>query len=206
MAASSWCCFLFISFSFLFLLFVCLSLHSVGVSRVDIGSWPDVNVFAGALKLYLRELPEPLFSYALYEPFVQAARKALFLSPGVYVGERRYTVYYTVRTQYMCILMVTLVVCYSHFDFSNDLVSFVNARIYNTACTVYAVVLCDINVNVSVCCGVERPFPSSLASVDVAFSVLVLWFRNGSKLPSIILMVVKDMFLHVQCICLYVMG
>ena len=55
---------------------VCLSplvIHA-GCNRVDVSAWPDVNVFAGALKLYLRELPEPLFTYALYDPFVQTAR------------------------------------------------------------------------------------------------------------------------------------
>ena len=32
----------------------------------------DHNAFAGALKLYLRELPNPVFTYQLYELFVSA--------------------------------------------------------------------------------------------------------------------------------------
>ena len=34
--------------------------------------WTDAHVFAGALKLYLRELPEPVFTYELYAEFVKA--------------------------------------------------------------------------------------------------------------------------------------
>lgn len=42
-------------------------------SQVDILdlNW-DHNAFAGALKLYLRELPNPVFTYQLYELFVSA--------------------------------------------------------------------------------------------------------------------------------------
>lgn len=56
----------------------------IDVSSVNIAAWTDVHVFAGALKLYLRELPEPVFTYALYDPFVQAGRK-FFLPLCVYV-------------------------------------------------------------------------------------------------------------------------
>ncbi|XP_064354493.1 rho GTPase-activating protein 9 [Dromaius novaehollandiae] len=34
--------------------------------------WSDVHVVTGALKLFLRELPEPLVPYELFEPFVEA--------------------------------------------------------------------------------------------------------------------------------------
>ena len=32
----------------------------------------DHNVFASTLKLYLRELPEPVFPYSLYKDFINA--------------------------------------------------------------------------------------------------------------------------------------
>ena len=32
----------------------------------------DHNVFASTLKLYLRELPEPVFPYSLYDEFIAA--------------------------------------------------------------------------------------------------------------------------------------
>ena len=48
--------------------------HSVDVFD---SCWSDVNVFAGALKLYLRELPEPVFTYQLYQDFIHAGSKFL---------------------------------------------------------------------------------------------------------------------------------
>lgn len=35
----------------------------------------DINVVSGALKLWFRELPEPLLTYGLYHLFIDAARK-----------------------------------------------------------------------------------------------------------------------------------
>ena len=51
-----------------------LSLVSTDVSAVSLSDprWTDAHVFAGALKLYLRELPEPVFTYELYAEFVKA--------------------------------------------------------------------------------------------------------------------------------------
>ena len=49
-----------------------LDVHSVDV--LD-SCWNDVNVFAGALKLYLRELPEPVFTYQFYQDFINAGSK-----------------------------------------------------------------------------------------------------------------------------------
>ena len=48
----------------------------VDASEVDIydPKW-DHNTFAGALKLFLRELPEPLLTFDLYNVFVSAASK-----------------------------------------------------------------------------------------------------------------------------------
>ena len=34
----------------------------------------DIHCVAGALKLYLRELPEPLMTYSLYSEWMHAAR------------------------------------------------------------------------------------------------------------------------------------
>lgn len=36
----------------------------------------DTHTVAGLLKLYLRELPEPLLTFSLYEPFVAAVRRS----------------------------------------------------------------------------------------------------------------------------------
>jgi hypothetical protein len=47
------------------------------VENVDVLSdeWSaDINVVSGALKLWFRELPEPLLTYGLYHQFVEAAR------------------------------------------------------------------------------------------------------------------------------------
>lgn len=34
---------------------------------------PDINVVSGALKLWFRELPEPLLTHELYQRFIDAA-------------------------------------------------------------------------------------------------------------------------------------
>ena len=36
----------------------------------------DVHIIAGILKTYLRELPDPLFSYALYDEWVNAVKNS----------------------------------------------------------------------------------------------------------------------------------
>lgn len=38
----------------------------------------DINVVSSALKQWFRELPEPLLTHALYQGFIDAARKYLF--------------------------------------------------------------------------------------------------------------------------------
>ncbi|WWD21201.1 hypothetical protein CI109_105685 [Kwoniella shandongensis] len=47
------------------------------INSVDVMSeeWSaDINVISGALKLWFRELPEPLLTYGLYHSFIEAAR------------------------------------------------------------------------------------------------------------------------------------
>lgn len=34
--------------------------------------WDDIHVITGALKLFFRELPEPLFPFSSFQPFVEA--------------------------------------------------------------------------------------------------------------------------------------
>ncbi|KAI8088728.1 uncharacterized protein BX664DRAFT_331243 [Halteromyces radiatus] len=41
--------------------------------NVDVDHYPDINVVADALKQFLRELPEPLLTFALYEEFINAS-------------------------------------------------------------------------------------------------------------------------------------
>ena len=43
----------------------------------------DVNGIAGALKLYLRELPEPLMTYELYDAWMQTVQLSVQLVPSV---------------------------------------------------------------------------------------------------------------------------
>ncbi|KAM4031544.1 rho GTPase-activating protein 27 isoform 2-T4 [Anomaloglossus baeobatrachus] len=47
--------------------------HGENFSLED-GRWEDVHVITGALKLFFRELPEPLFPFSHYEQFVEAIK------------------------------------------------------------------------------------------------------------------------------------
>ncbi|XP_029450456.1 rho GTPase-activating protein 9 isoform X4 [Rhinatrema bivittatum] len=42
--------------------------------NLDDSEWEDIHVVTGALKLFFRELPEPLIPYTLYERFVEATK------------------------------------------------------------------------------------------------------------------------------------
>ena len=48
---------------------------------VDIGptKFEDVNIIAGALKLYLRMLPLPVITFETYNKFIDAIRECLML-------------------------------------------------------------------------------------------------------------------------------
>ncbi|EJU03697.1 RhoGAP-domain-containing protein [Dacryopinax primogenitus] len=46
----------------------------VETSLLDEEASTDVNIVSGALKLWLRELPEPLFTHSLYPGFIEAAK------------------------------------------------------------------------------------------------------------------------------------
>lgn len=48
---------------------------------LDDGRWEDVHVITGALKLFFRELPEPLFPFSHFHQFIAAISECL--------GERR---------------------------------------------------------------------------------------------------------------------
>ena len=43
---------------------------------MDIASEPEFNAVAGLLKLYLRELPEPLLTYHLFDEFIAGGKSA----------------------------------------------------------------------------------------------------------------------------------
>ncbi|XP_028987114.1 rho GTPase-activating protein 12-like isoform X6 [Betta splendens] len=47
--------------------------HDEKVNLAD-GKWEDIHVTTGALKMYFRELPEPLFTYTLFHDFVNAIK------------------------------------------------------------------------------------------------------------------------------------
>ncbi|XP_064340808.1 rho GTPase-activating protein 15 isoform X5 [Camelus dromedarius] len=42
--------------------------------NLDDSQWEDIHVVTGALKMFFRELPEPLFPYSFFERFVEAIR------------------------------------------------------------------------------------------------------------------------------------
>lgn len=54
--------------------------------KVDISAsaYADINIIAGALKLYLRDLPIPVITFDLYSTFIQAASESssLFVEIG----------------------------------------------------------------------------------------------------------------------------
>ncbi|XP_061550768.1 rho GTPase-activating protein 12-like isoform X5 [Phycodurus eques] len=47
--------------------------HDEKVSLAD-GKWEDIHVTTGALKLFFRELPEPLFTFSLFHDFVSSIK------------------------------------------------------------------------------------------------------------------------------------
>ncbi|XP_062259998.1 rho GTPase-activating protein 12-like isoform X10 [Platichthys flesus] len=47
--------------------------HDEKVNLAD-GKWEDIHVTTGALKMYFRELPEPLFTYSLFHDFVNSIK------------------------------------------------------------------------------------------------------------------------------------
>lgn len=44
---------------------------------ISASAYADINIIAGALKLYLRDLPIPVITFELYTKFIQAASKRL---------------------------------------------------------------------------------------------------------------------------------
>lgn len=54
---------------------------------LDHSQWEDIHVVTGALKMFFRELPEPLFPFRFFPLFVEAISKSsqklhLFISAG----------------------------------------------------------------------------------------------------------------------------
>ncbi|XP_009984357.1 PREDICTED: rho GTPase-activating protein 15-like [Tauraco erythrolophus] len=43
--------------------------------NLDDSQWEDIHVVTGALKMFFRELPEPLFPYCFFEQFVEAIKR-----------------------------------------------------------------------------------------------------------------------------------
>uniref|UniRef100_A0ACB8G2M3 Rho GTPase-activating protein 15 n=1 Tax=Sphaerodactylus townsendi TaxID=933632 RepID=A0ACB8G2M3_9SAUR len=46
--------------------------------NLDDSQWEDIHVVTGALKMFFRELPEPLFPYCFFEQFVKAIILGLY--------------------------------------------------------------------------------------------------------------------------------
>lgn len=45
--------------------------------KLDLNSpeWEDIHVITGALKMFFRELPEPIIPFILFDEFIAAVRK-----------------------------------------------------------------------------------------------------------------------------------
>ena len=60
---------------------------------LDSGEWAaDINNVASVLKLWFRELPEPLMTWDLYPSFIEAAREYLFCFVREHLGWFRWGV------------------------------------------------------------------------------------------------------------------
>lgn len=62
--------------------------HPTADERLDLddGRWDDVHVITGALKLFFRELPEPLFPFSHFHQFIAAISEWLRERTGGEVG------------------------------------------------------------------------------------------------------------------------
>ncbi|XP_042351256.1 rho GTPase-activating protein 15-like isoform X2 [Plectropomus leopardus] len=47
---------------------------------LDHSQWEDIHVVTGALKMFFRELPEPLFPFKFFQPFVEAVSESNLIS------------------------------------------------------------------------------------------------------------------------------
>ena len=52
-------------------MFCCFVYTDLPVDFAD-QEWEDINIITGALKLFLRELPDPLIPFSLYNKFIEA--------------------------------------------------------------------------------------------------------------------------------------
>ena len=46
--------------------------------------WTDINIVTGCLKLFFRELPDPLIPFKLFRPFIDAASKIMHCTSVVH--------------------------------------------------------------------------------------------------------------------------
>ena len=56
----------------------CLTLFQLFTDEVinlEDDQWADINIVSGCLKLYLRELPDPLVPFRMFRSFIEAASK-----------------------------------------------------------------------------------------------------------------------------------
>lgn len=60
----------------------CVSVHPLEENLdLDDGQWEEIHVITGALKLFFRELPEPLFPFSHFNKFIAAISKVFSLLP-----------------------------------------------------------------------------------------------------------------------------
>ncbi|KAF3843864.1 hypothetical protein F7725_002713 [Dissostichus mawsoni] len=56
---------------------------------LDHSQWEDVHVVTGALKMFFRELPEPLFPFRAFQPFVEAVSESQLTSECIKIKDSR---------------------------------------------------------------------------------------------------------------------
>uniref|UniRef100_A0A3P8ZH34 Rho GTPase-activating protein 15 n=1 Tax=Esox lucius TaxID=8010 RepID=A0A3P8ZH34_ESOLU len=66
--------------------------------NLDDSQWEDIHVVTGALKLFFRELPEPLFPFRFFEPFVEAISEYTARPAGVEFHHQHITVSFRILT------------------------------------------------------------------------------------------------------------
>lgn len=73
---------------------VCLNISVDEKINLEDNKWEDIHVTTGALKMFFRELPEPLFTYTSFNDFVEAISEfhhvTLYKLYQIYIKKTRF--------------------------------------------------------------------------------------------------------------------